>query len=582
MLDNRLHNTLKRQIEKFGAHLLEDPTCKDFINLVDETYKGFDEELKEVRNVLDVSSKELFIANKKIIAERDDTKAKLETVVDNINGVIFKTDLYGNFTFLNNAWTEWTGLTIRESLGRNFAEFMNSTINDKNEKILDLFSLKDQEVKFIFKQKIVDKTYWFEAKTKLFKNKEQKAKGYVGTIVDITNLKTTEIELQKAGKSKDEFLSTMSHEIRTPLNAVTGFSNILLMEDFLPEQEENLKALKYSSEHLLTLINDLLDFDKINSGKVKIVKQKFSLHIFLENIKSHFILRAKEKNISFRLICEQDVPDKLIGDELKLTQVIKNLISNSLKFTEKGEITLSVSKIESLKGGTARLQFEVIDTGIGIPLEKQTDIFESFVQASSDTTIKYGGSGLGLPISKKLLKLQGSNLKVRSQLGVGTTFSFIIDYKINLSGISDKIEVFKFKNHFMPLNVNVLVAEDNRMNVMILKRFFSNWKVRCSVAKNGKEAIELLFKEDFDLILMDLQMPILDGYETTRLIRNSKDKRKSKIPIVALTAFAQTDIKKRTEQYKMNGFMSKPFEPQKLYNLLKTYCKVQAMESTTN
>ena len=572
MLDQNLHRLLRRQLKKFGKDLIENPECGAFLEAIDRAYKSFDKDIKHAEHILEESSKELYLANLKIKAERDETMEKLENIVDNINGVIFETDLQGYFTFLNNSWTETTGIPIRESLGRHYSEFLSSKNDDENKCIHDLFSAKDEEVKFIFKHKIRRQVYWFELKTKLVRDKTLKATGYIGTIIDVTALKNSQIKLKQAAKSKDEFLSTMSHEIRTPLNAVTGISNILLMENYLPAQADNLKALKYSSEHLLGLINDLLDFDKIKSGKVKIVKSNFSLSIFLENIKSHFSLRAKEKGISFRVVCDESIPNYIIGDKLKLTQVVKNLLSNSLKFTEKGGITLSLKKVEQ-NSKKVKIRFKVIDTGIGIPKKKLSSIFKSFVQASADTSIKYGGTGLGLPISKKLLNLQGSDLKVKSKEGKGAEFSFLIEYKIKSSGHFEEKEEVKFKTNFNELNINVLVAEDNKMNVLILKKFFSNWGVDATIAQNGQEAIERIKEKRFDIVLMDLQMPILDGYQATRAIRNLKNCEKSSVPIYALTAFAQTDIKEKTEHFKMNGFMSKPFDPEKLYRLLKKYSK---------
>ncbi|MEM6516181.1 MAG: histidine kinase dimerization/phospho-acceptor domain-containing protein, partial [Bacteroidota bacterium] len=325
MLEQDLHRLLRRQIKRFGQDILDDPKYADFVFHINKAFKNFDKDIKHAEHILEESSRELFIANQKIKAERDDTMAKLENIVDNVNGVIFETDLKGNFTFLNNSWTAYTGIPISESLGKNYRDFLISKNDDKDEKINNLFSAKGEEVKFIFKHKILKKRYWFEVKTKLIRDKNYKATGYIGTIIDVTALKDSEIKLKEAAKSKDEFLSTMSHEIRTPLNAVTGISNIMLIEDYLPQQADNLKALKYSSEHLMGLINDLLDFDKIKSGKMKVVQSKFSLSIFLENIKSHFSLRAKEKGLKFQVICDENIPNNIVGDKLKLTQIIKNL-----------------------------------------------------------------------------------------------------------------------------------------------------------------------------------------------------------------------------------------------------------------
>ncbi|NMH88033.1 response regulator [Flavivirga algicola] len=551
---------------------MSDPKYMDFLEMIDSAYKGFDKDLRRIEHILDESTKELFLANQRLIQERDKTNIKLENIVDNLGGVIFETDLKGNFTFLNNAWEGYTGLSIEDTLGKNFKDFLLPEYIDNEENFEELFYRGKEHIKFIFKYKKKKKPMWFEVKSKLIYSNGVTPVGFIGAITDVTTLKRTEIELQKASKSKDEFLSTMSHEIRTPLNAVTGIANILLMEEYLPDQLENLKALKYSGEHLLGLINDLLDFDKIKSGKLKLVEKDFSLNYFLESIKSHFSLRTEKKGLIFNVIKENDVPDNIIGDKLKLTQVIKNLLSNSLKFTENGCINLIVKNL-GVKENKVRLVFKVVDTGIGISKSKQESIFESFIQANSETSIKYGGTGLGLSISKKLLNLQGSDLIVESELGKGSTFFFEITYKISNRLSVYEPDMIKMQPDYEPIDINVLVAEDNKMNVLILKRFFNKWGITYTIAENGEKALELFKKFDYDLILMDLQMPKINGYQAAKIIRKSENKNKASIPIIALTAFAQTDIKKKTEQYKMNGFMGKPFNPEELYKLLRSYSK---------
>jgi CheY-like chemotaxis protein/nitrogen-specific signal transduction histidine kinase len=435
-----------------------------------------------------------------------------------------------------------------------------------------LFSKDNKYIEFIFHKEKEGKLMWFELKCKLIKGHDGLSKGFTGIMVDITNLKSTEIELHKASKSKDEFLSTMSHEIRTPLNAVTGLTNILLMEDHLPEQVINLKALKYSGEHLLGLINDLLDFDKIKSGKMKVNEKVFSLNNFLENIKSHFVLRTQQKGIEFDIINENQLPNNIIGDKLKLTQIINNLLSNALKFTATGSIIIKIKNL-GISHNKINLQFKVIDTGIGIPQERQGSIFESFMQANSETSVKYGGTGLGLSITKKLLNLQGSDLNVESEEDKGSNFSFQITYKVTNRLNLYEPEMVKIQTDYEPLNMNVLVAEDNKMNVLIMERFLEKWKVNYKIAFNGKEALEYIQNSevDFNLVLMDLQMPELNGYQTAEIIRSLEDETKANLPIIALTAFAQTDIKEKTKLHKMDGFMGKPFNPRVLYELLKKY-----------
>lgn len=572
MLNNDFHRLLKRQLKKSKLDILGDPKYAEFLNSVNDAYKSFDNDVKHIEHILEESSKELFIANQKLITERDKTKTKLENLVDNIGGVIFETDLDGNFTFLNHAWEKYSGISLKDSIGKSYRDFLLGENIDGNKKFNELFSRQKKYIKFIFKHKRDGRLMWFEVKSKLVKDSSGLPTGFIGTITDITNLKETQIELQKASKSKDEFLSTMSHEIRTPLNAVTGLANILLMEEYLPEQIENLKALKYSGEHLLGLINDLLDFDKIKSGEIKINEKDFGLNYFLENIKSHFALRAERKGVVFNVVKVNEIPNNIIGDKLKLTQIIKNLLSNSLKFTENGSIILSVENL-GINKNKINLLFKVIDTGIGISKDKQDSIFESFKQASSETSVKYGGTGLGLSISKKLLLLQNSDLKVESKLGEGATFSFSITYKVSNRLNLYEPEMIKLQPDYEPLNISVLVAEDNKMNVLILKRFFLKWNVKYQIAEHGEEVLQFLEKNSFDLILMDLQMPVLNGYETAKIIRKLPNESKAKTPIIALTAFAQTDVKEKTRRYKMNGFMGKPFNPIELYTLLQKYGK---------
>ncbi|WP_052158375.1 PAS domain-containing hybrid sensor histidine kinase/response regulator [Lacinutrix jangbogonensis] len=572
MLKKEFHRLLKRQLKKSNLNLADNPALEEFLYSVDQAYKSFDKDIIHKENILEQSSKELFTANKKLRKEIDQSNTKLENLVDNVGGIIFETDLEGHFTFLNNAWEKYSGFSIKESLGRNYRDFL---INDNLEgKDLEkLFSLKQDKSKSIFKYSVKDKILWFEVKYKLIRDVDGYATGFIGTLTEVTNLKEIEIKLQKASKAKDQFLSTMSHEIRTPLNAVTGLANILLMEDHMPDQSENLKGLKYSGEHLLGLINDLLDFDKINSGKINIVEKNFRLNYFLDTIGEHYSLVAEKKGIQFRVEKMNELPDIIKGDKLKLTQIIKNLLSNSLKFTKHGNIRLVVTNL-GLEENKIALEFKVVDTGIGISKSKQGIIFESFMQANSDTSIKYGGTGLGLSISRKLLEIQNSELIVESTLGEGSSFSFIIKFKISNRLSAFEPLMLQKQPNYEPLNMSVLIAEDNKMNVLILKRFFMKWKIKYTIARNGEEVLKYFSNPDFsvDVILMDLQMPILDGYETTKIIRNFSDVEKSKTPIIALTAFAQTDIKEKTLEHKMNGFMGKPFNPEKLHALLKSFC----------
>tara|TARA_R110002050_G_C8936359_1_gene512323 strand:+ start:1318 stop:2964 length:1647 start_codon:yes stop_codon:yes gene_type:complete len=545
MLDNEIHRLLKRQLKKCGLDVWDNPKYVDFLNMVNDAYVNFDEDIIHIENILEVSSKELFIKNQKLEHEKNYTRTKFENTINNIGGIIFETDIHGNFTFLNDAWEVYSGISVEKTIGKNFKEFLFGENTDGNYKFKELLSRIKKNIDFIINHTINDEVMWFEVKSKLIIDAKGNTVGFIGTITDITNLKEIEIELKRASEAKDAFLSTMSHEIRTPLNAVTGLTNIMLMEKYLPEQLENLKALKYSGEHLLGLINDLLDFNKIKSGKLKLVEKDFSFNYFLENIKSHFSLKAEKKGLKFYLVAENKLPNGIIGDDLTLKQIVENLLNNSLKFTEKGSVQLCVKNL-GIDKNRVMLAFKIIDTGIGISKDRQELIFESFIQADSETSIKYGGSGLGLSISKQLLELQGSNLVVESELGKGATFSFIINYKVSNKLNGYEPNMIKMQPKYEPLTINILVAEDNKMNVLILKKFLLNWNVKFEIAENGKELLRIYEKSNYDLILMDLQMPLLNGFETTKIIRKLPDLIKANIPIVALTAFTQADIKKKT------------------------------------
>lgn len=572
MRNSNYTRTLRDQLDKLNPDVLNHPEIIDFLNAVNTTYVTLESKLNDTKNTVEQSYRELARANEKLVEESEITKTKLENIIDNIEDVIFETDLDGNFTFLNKAWTDYSGYPKKKAIGKSFKNFIKSNAIERNGESDTQWLKEKRHIRFIFKHEKKDNLRWFEVKAKLVTDLEGNANGFLGIIIDITNLKETELELKKVSQAKDEFLSTMSHEIRTPLNAVTGLTNILLLEKYLPDQEESLMALKFSGEHLLGLINDLLDYDKIKYGKLLLNEKDFSLHTFLNNLKIQYGLESKNKAIIFDIVEENELPDNIHGDELKLNQILKNLLSNSLKFTEEGYVKLSIKNLGVIRNKVS-LQFKVMDTGIGIASSHHDTIFESFMQADSEISVRYGGTGLGLSISKKLLKLQGSDLKVESDLGMGATFLFDITYKL-----SNRLNIYhpdmvKTQFDFSPLNINVLVAEDNKMNALILRRFFAKWEVNFRIAENGEELLSYLASAEsqFDLILMDLQMPLLNGYETTKIIRRIEDPVIANVPIIALTAFAESEIKTKTEQYKMNGFMSKPFNPELLYGLLKSY-----------
>lgn len=335
----------------------------------------------------------------------------------------------------------------------------------------------------------------------------------------------------------------------------------------MPSQLENLNALKFSSNHLMNLINDILDFNKMISGSLRFDNSPFELDKVIEGISSSFSYVAKEKGVELVTEIAPCVPNSVSGDSVRLSQILSNLISNAIKFTENGTVTINVVCTQHDEE-TAKLRFSIIDTGIGIPEDKFDLIFERFTQAESDTTKKYGGTGLGLAICKKLLNLQDSNIYLESKEGEGTTFYFDLEFP----KIKESEQVLNQVNSIQELDLkgmNILVVDDNPMNIMVVSQFLDKWEANIYEAGNGQAAIDLCKERDFDAILMDLQMPIKDGYQAATEIRSLGEKWKE-VLIIALSASVSNEVNERIREYGMNDYISKPFDPIILFQKLST------------
>jgi PAS domain S-box-containing protein len=380
----------------------------------------------------------------------------------------------------------------------------------------------------------------------------------------IDNVIQASRKAEEAAQSKQQFMSTMSHEIRTPLNEVIGITNLLLQGNPREDQMDFIKTLRFSGNHLLTLVNDVLDYNKMESGKIVFEQAQFSLNDFLKDILRTYSFRSKSKNLEFDIIKENELPSEVIGDSIRLNQILSNLLSNALKFTQKGSIHVIIKEIER-KNKKSRIEFLVRDTGLGIPKDKHDMIFESFTQASPDTTRHYGGTGLGLAICKKLIELQGGKINVESEPDKGSTFRFVLSFGI--PEIGSKVETTETAESFTGLEgKRILVAEDNKINFFVVNKFLTGWGVKVTHVENGKLVIEILEKEDFDLILMDLHMPVMDGIEATRVIRKSDKPRISTIPVVALTAAIMSESQDKIEDLSINDYVLKPFKPHDLFD----------------
>ncbi len=326
---------------------------------------------------------------------------------------------------------------------------------------------------------------------------------------------------EKSSQAKSEFLSIMSHEIRTPLNAVIGMTNLLMMGSPRPDQKDNLDILKFSANNLLALVNDVLDFNKIESGKVVFESIKFNLVDLMQNVCGGQKLKAEEKGLKFILEVDEGLNQKIVfGDPTRLSQIIFNLINNAIKFTHTGNVLVRVILLED-RLNTVTIDFSVKDTGIGIEKENLNAIFEPFIQESISTTRQYGGTGLGLAIVKRLLELQGLQMSVESEPGAGSEFSFNMEFPVSTEMIAEQAEKQPLAKGVVDnlSNLRVLIAEDNMVNVMLMKKLFSKWGVTPAIAENGERAIEMVQYGNFDIILMDLQMPVLNGFDAAMEIR---------------------------------------------------------------
>lgn len=374
-------------------------------------------------------------------------------------------------------------------------------------------------------------------------------------------------EANLAVQSKADFLSTMSHELRTPLNSVIGMTQLLLNSPYSSEQSENLKIVNFSARNLNVLINDILDFNKMESDRVNLEAINVDLYSLINDICAGMRFQAEEKGLELTVNFDDSIKrHQVVTDPTRLTQIISNLLGNAIKFTSLGTVTLCLKVIES-QTHSIKIHFSIADTGIGIDVHQQRLIFDAFTQASSSTTRKFGGTGLGLTIVKRLLKLFESEISVISTVGVGSEFFFDILFEkageiVDIPGLDAKMK-------YNLEHLKVLVVEDNPINSLLIKKIFANWDSSPQFASNGYEALEKLEAEDFDVILMDIHMPLLDGYATTKLVRSLPDNAKSAIPIIALTASVSNDLYSKIREVGMNDYINKPFNSDDLYRKLK-------------
>ena len=367
---------------------------------------------------------------------------------------------------------------------------------------------------------------------------------------------------ERASKARAEFLSTVSHELRTPLNAINGITHLLIEDNPKENQLHYLNSLKFSGNYLSTFINEILEINRIESSNIEIEYIDFNLKQLLTDIQNSMLEIASKNNNKFTLEIDPNIPEILLGDPTKLSQIFINLINNALKFTKNGEVKVVVKLVETGED-YSRINFAVVDTGIGIPEDKQETIFESFSQGSIEINRKYGGTGLGLTIVKKIVDLLGGEIQLVSEVGLGTTFYFELNLLLGAKEIiTDKQKLY---SDAVLIGKNILVVEDNKINQMVTKKMLEKKEIKCFIIDNGEEAVEMLSKEnDFDLVLMDVHLPGINGTIATQKIREFD----TKMPIIALTAISLNENREMLLSFGMTDVITKPFEPENFYRVI--------------
>ncbi len=502
---------------------------------------------------------------------------KYRTIINRMQLGLIEMDAKGQVTEVNDRLCRMTGFDASDFVGKDPIEVLVPEKNRERARKLAQQGLAAQLPLFELKcRKKNGELFWAMVSMAPRYDLNGHVNGTISALLDITPQKRLLKELESARKAAEEarhaeklFLANMSHEIRTPLNAVIGMTHLLSDTKLSKRQQAYLSTLKSSANILLNLISDILDISKIESGKVEVQKREFDLNSLVRNLERTFRMKAGSKPVEVRVTIDPAIQTIYLGDDLMLNQILLNLLSNAEKFTEKGQFGLRVERLNQA-GKRVDLKFEVFDTGIGISKDRLVHIFNNFEQASEEIKYRYGGTGLGLAITKRLVELQGGSIHVESEPGKGTTFTIYLSYT-DTGKKAVPVEEFQLEEvSFHTHNFRVLVAEDNYMNRQYIGELLQKWGIQHDMANNGKEALLLAMDQPYDLIFMDLQMPIMDGVEATRRLRNAEGPNRQ-TPIVALTASALTSRKNEALDAGMNDFLPKPFSPKQLQKILNNF-----------
>jgi PAS domain S-box-containing protein len=507
----------------------------------------------------------------------------LESVIVNANdAVIIATanQKIPEIMYVNLAFVEMSGYTETDVQKKGFGIFIGEeTDREEVQRIANAFrDFESVKSELIFYRKN-GTPYWVGISVVPLKDKHGKTTHFVSIQRDITERKEAEqalIEAREAAErarlAESQFLANMSHEIRTPMNAVIGMTHLLMDANPSSKQLEYINALKFSADSLMGIISDILDLSKIEAGKLDFEQKQFNLYELLNSLQRAFVFKVKQKDLDVVFTLDEGVENDVVGDPTRLNQILTNLLGNSGKFTLKGEIGVRMSILEN-SGIRYMLKFEVYDTGIGIEEDKLDLVFENFKQANSQIHRKFGGTGLGLSIVKNLVELQGGKISVASEIDKGTTFTFILPFTNSgvhseISNLEEDVMGNQILDDSVLKKAKVLIAEDNLMNQKLISEIMKKWEVNFDLAVDGQEALDKLYEKTYDIVLMDVNMPRVSGYEAAERIRMDTANLNNKVPMIALTAAALQSEKQKVFDSGMNEFVSKPFVPANLKKVM--------------
>lgn len=585
-----LHPTLKRQLKRLGVDETHPPSAEvwpELLTRINKAYQGADQERYVLERSLEISSNEMQKLYESL--KRSSTSAlnqeknKLLSVLTSLTDSVFEIDTQGHILYLNSAAENALKPWQTSPIGHHILSFIQLHVPFSEHQL-------DQ-------QNLTQWLSWGEAlrddnaELKLPEGEvipiscalgpiitDNQITGHVVVFRDMRLQKAAEDELRRAKElaedaaaTKASFLATMSHEIRTPLNGVIGTATLLSDTRLDETQQHYVITLKRSAEVLLSLINDILDFSKMDAGKVQLESTPFSLNVLLHDLDSMFHDQFQQKGLKAYYQLDPQLPEWLLGDEHRLRQVMINLIGNALKFTEQGGVFIRAQLLEQYDQDQSLIRFSVKDTGIGISPAAQARLFEAFTQADSSTTRQFGGTGLGLTISKKIVELMQGHLQVTSTEGKGSQFFFDIRLTKTDCPVTQAPSAAPI-SQADPHDKYLLLVEDNKINQLVAGKFLQKFGYQYDIAENGAQALERMQTKAYDAILMDCQMPVLDGFEATKRIRLLEQSSQRHVPIIGLTANALEGDREKCLACGMDDFTTKPIKIDELEAKLKQWC----------